>query len=45
MTQQHVFIIGSKGLGSYGGYETFVKRLLDCHEGNGQIQYLSLIHI
>lgn len=39
MTQQHVFIIGSKGLGSYGGYETFVKRLLDCHEGNGQIQY------
>ena len=25
----HVFLIGAKGLGGYGGYETFVKKLID----------------
>lgn len=30
---QHVFIVGSKGIpGNYGGYETFVDRLTECHE-------------
>ena len=30
---QHVFIIGAKGIpGSYGGYETFVDKLTECHE-------------
>ena len=32
---QDVFIIGSKGLGNYGGYETFVMKLIDYHSSNG----------
>jgi rhamnosyltransferase len=26
---RHIFIIGSKSIGQYGGYETFVDRLID----------------
>lgn len=36
---QHVFIIGSKGLGNYGGYETFVMKLIDYHASNKNICY------
>ena len=36
---QHVFIIGAKSIGQYGGYETFVDRLLNEHEGKRNIQY------
>ena len=37
---RHVFIVGSKGIpGAYGGYETFVDRLTECHEHNSEIQY------
>lgn len=37
---QHVFIVGSKGIpGKYGGYETFVDKLTEYHEGNQAIQY------
>jgi rhamnosyltransferase len=37
---QHVFIVGSKGIPSaYGGYETFVDRLTECHQDNEQIKY------
>lgn len=36
---QHVFIIGSKSLGHYGGYETFVDRLVGEHESNPSITY------
>lgn len=37
---QHVFIVGSKGIpGAYGGYETFVDRLTECHEGDPEIKY------
>ena len=37
---QHVFIIGSKGIpGHYGGYETFVDRLTECHEHNSALKY------
>lgn len=36
---QDVFIIGSKGLGNYGGYETFVMRLIDYHASNKNIRY------
>ena len=36
---QHVFIIGSKSIGQYGGYETFVDRLIGEHENNGLIKY------
>ncbi len=28
---QHVFLIGAKGLGQYGGYETFVQKLVSTH--------------
>ena len=31
-TIQHIFIIGSKSIGQYGGYETFVDRLISQHE-------------
>ena len=36
---QHVFIIGSKSIGQYGGYETFVDRLIGEHENNEFIKY------
>lgn len=36
---QHVFIVGSKGLGSYGGYETFVDKLTEYHQDNFKIKY------
>ena len=37
---QHVFIIGSKGIpGAYGGYETFVDKLTEYHQGHGELCY------
>lgn len=39
MKKQHVFIIGSKSLGAYGGYETFVDKLTEYHKDNDDIQY------
>lgn len=36
---QHVFIIGSKSIGQYGGYETFVYRLICEHENEPTIKY------
>lgn len=36
---QDVFIVGSKGLGNYGGYETFVMKLIDYHASNQNIRY------
>ena len=36
---QHVFIIGAKSIGQYGGYETFVDRLIQQHEDDRSIQY------
>lgn len=36
---QHIFIIGSKSIGQYGGYETFVDRLLGEHEHEAGIKY------
>ena len=38
-TVQHVFIIGSKSIGQYGGYETFVDRLIGEHENEPSIKY------
>lgn len=37
--KKHIFIIGSKGLGNYGGYETFVMKLLENHYNLSDIQY------
>lgn len=36
---KHVFIIGSKSIGQYGGYETFVDRLIGEHEKDEFIKY------
>ena len=36
---QHVFLVGSKSLGAYGGYETFVYKLTEYHQNNHNIKY------
>ena len=36
---QHVFIVGAKSLGAYGGYETFVYKLTEYHQHNGELKY------
>lgn len=36
---RHIFIIGSKSIGQYGGYETFVDRLIGEHEHEESIKY------
>lgn len=36
---QHVFLIGAKSLGAYGGYETFVYKLTEYHKDNANIKY------
>ncbi len=36
---QHVFLVGAKSLGAYGGYETFVNKLTEYHQNNDGIQY------
>lgn len=36
---QHVYMIGAKSLGAYGGYETFVNKLTEYHQNNPNIKY------
>lgn len=36
---QNIFIIGSKGMGNYGGYETFVDKLTEYHQNDKNIKY------
>ena len=36
---QHVFLIGAKSLGAYGGYETFINKLTEYHQDNKDIHY------
>lgn len=36
---QHVFLVGAKSLGAYGGYETFVYKLTEYHQKNQNIKY------
>ena len=36
---QHVYIIGSKSIGLYGGYETFLMNLLQQHGKNKHLKY------
>ena len=36
---QHVYIIGCKSIGLYGGFETFLMNLLKHHENNKNIRY------
>ena len=36
---RHIFIIGAKSIGQYGGYETFVDRLTAQHRDDPLVQY------
>lgn len=36
---QHVFLVGAKSLGAYGGYETFIDKLTEYHQNNQEIKY------
>lgn len=36
---QHVFLVGAKSLGAYGGYETFINKLTEYHQDNPNIKY------
>ena len=36
---QHVFIVGAKNCGAYGGYETFLNKLTEYHQNNKKIKY------
>lgn len=37
--KKHVFIVGAKSIGQYGGYESFLDRLTEQHQDNKNIQY------
>jgi len=39
VNKRHVFIIGAKCIGQYGGYETFLDKLTEIHEKDDSIQY------
>ncbi len=36
---QHVFLVGAKSFGAFGGFETFIDKLTEYHEGNENIRY------
>ena len=36
---QHVFLVGAKSLGAYGGYGTFVYKLTEYHQNKKNIKY------
>jgi Glycosyltransferase len=36
---QHVFVVGAKSLGAYGGYETFINKLTEYHQYDGRLKY------
>lgn len=36
---QHIFIVGAKNCGAYGGYETFLDKLTEYHQYNKNIKY------
>lgn len=38
-TTKHVYIIGAKGISFYGGYESFLQKLLEYHNDIESIQY------
>lgn len=39
MEKKHIFIVGAKSIGQYGGYETFVNKLTEYHKDCDQIKY------
>lgn len=36
---QHIFLVGAKSLGAYGGYETFVNKLTEYHQCDSRLKY------
>jgi rhamnosyltransferase len=36
---QHVFLVGAKSLGAYGGYETFINKLTEYHQNDDGLKY------
>ena len=36
---QHVYLVGAKSLGAYGGYETFVYKLTEYYQNKKNIKY------
>lgn len=36
---RHIFLVGAKSLGAYGGYETFVNKLTEYHQDDQRLQY------
>lgn len=36
---QHIFLVGAKSLGAYGGYETFINKLTEYHASNKNLKY------
>ena len=39
MNKKDIFIVGAKGMGNYGGYETFVDKLTEYHNNKDEIKY------
>ena len=39
MKKKHIFLVGAKSLGAYGGYETFVNKLTEYHQNDERIKY------
>lgn len=37
--KKHIFVVGAKSIGQYGGYESFLDRLTEQHQDNPGIQY------
>lgn len=38
-TIQHIFLIGAKSIGAYGGYETFINKLTEYHQNEKRFKY------
>lgn len=36
---KHIFLVGAKSLGAYGGYETFINKLTEYHQENPRLKY------
>lgn len=36
---QHIFLVGAKSLGAYGGYETFINKLTEYHQKDSRLKY------
>lgn len=40
---QHVFWVGAKSLGVYGGYETFINQLTEYHQSDKKFNIMWLV--